>query len=157
MANSCRVFSTDCHPRTMSYSTQGTTGRGTHGSLAWRVSVDCSSTWPRIPRHSCRTIHQGDELDGHLGTKTCLCCTRPRMINRSVPDKTHARQPTSPHTSLCSAVLARVCAVPATSATKSGPTHLRGPAARADCALCGCRPAVPVSTQGPGTLSLVPI
>jgi hypothetical protein len=24
------------------------------------------------------------------------------MINRSVPDKTHARQPTSPHTSLCS-------------------------------------------------------
>ena len=62
--------------------------------------VDCSSTWPRIPRHSCRTIHQGDELDGHLGTKTCLCCTRPRMINRSVPDKTHARQPTSPHTSL---------------------------------------------------------
>ena len=103
--------------------------------------VDCSSTWPRIPRHSCRTIHQGDELDGHLGTKTCLCCTRPRMINRSVPDKTHARQPTSPHTSLCSAVLARVCAVPATSATKSGPTHLRGPAARADCALCGRRPA----------------
>ncbi len=62
--------------------------------------VDFSSTWPRIPRHSCRTIHQGDELDGHLGTKTCLCCTRPRMINRSVPDKTHARQPTSPHTSL---------------------------------------------------------
>ena len=49
------------------------------------------------------------------------------------------------------AVLAGVCAVPATSATKSGPTHLRGPAARADCALCGRRPAVPVATQGPGT------
>ena len=46
------------------------------------------------------------------------------------------------------AALAGVCAVPATSATKSGPTHLRGPAARADCALRRRRPAVPVATQG---------
>ena len=35
----------------------------------------------------------------------------------------------------------RPCAVPATSATKSGPTQLRGPAARADCALRRRRPA----------------
>jgi hypothetical protein len=34
-----------------------------------------------------------------------------------------------------------VCAVPATSATNSGPTHLRGPAARADSALRRRRPA----------------
>jgi len=44
--------------------------------------------------------------------------------------------------------LAGVCALPATSVTKSGPTHLCGPAARADCAFRRRRPAVPVATQG---------
>jgi hypothetical protein len=47
--------------------------------LALWNGVDCFSTSPLIPCQSCRTIHQGDELDCHLGT--CLCCTRLRMIN----------------------------------------------------------------------------
>ena len=81
---------THTHTHTNTHTHTYTTDRHTHthtrrcragARLVLWNGVDCSSLLMsrsrRIPRQSCRTIHRGDELDGHLGTKTCLCCTRP--------------------------------------------------------------------------------
>jgi hypothetical protein len=43
--------------------------------------IPCQSCHP-FPLLAARTIHQGDQSDGHLGTKACLLCTQGQMPSR---------------------------------------------------------------------------